>query len=664
MTPNDDGRAPDATASMTDVNARERAAGAADGWTRAVPRAAAWQDPLLGLALAVASVMTDPDVLDGVHPPVDDRRLVCPARCAPGRPTPLPGVITGTLVVAVFLGMQITEVGDRLVSQVAVVVALYTIGAWGRDRDVARGRHHGGDGARSRLDGRRARRACRRPGASVDGVPLPTLVVLTAVSNTVALAVTIAFGETSWRSAHRLAQLEARTRSSPRSRCAASVLPSRSRRCASPASCTTWSPTTSASSESTPGPRGSRPGRTHRPARRWPGSKTAPATPVDELHGLLTTLREDDGAAEDLAPASLGVDLLPALVADARSADGGEVLRVDGTPRPLRPTVEATVVRIAQEALTNVRKHAGPGARVAVTLRYEPDRVALLVESTLEASGDRVSGPGRAPLPVSRRRQAQPPASATSACASGQQPSVAPCRRDRRLPETGSPPGTPSGWRCPRDRPRARGRRPGTHAGRDPRHPRDGRGPRGRREAADGQQAVDSSTSSCPTSCAWTCRCPGMDGLRATEIVVAQHPEVAVLVLTTFDGDEYLFGALRAGASGFIVKNAPPGVDHRRGAGPRVGRRPAGSGRHPTRHREVPGPETTEVAAPTSAWGLTPRELEVVGLVAAGLSNDEIAEALVLGATTVKTHVSHVLAKLRLRDRVQLVVFAFRNGLV
>jgi DNA-binding NarL/FixJ family response regulator len=183
-------------------------------------------------------------------------------------------------------------------------------------------------------------------------------------------------------------------------------------------------------------------------------------------------------------------------------------------------------------------------------------------------------------------------------------------------------------------------------------------------EAADGQQAVDLVDQLLPDVVCMDVQMPGMDGLRATEIVVAQHPEVAVLVLTTFDGDEYLFGALRAGASGFIVKNARPEsiIDAVRVLASGDALLAPDVTRRVIERFQVP--ETTEVAAPTSAWGLTPRELEVVGLVAAGLSNDEIAEALVLGATTVKTHVSHVLAKLRLRDRVQLVVFAFRNGLV
>lgn len=183
-------------------------------------------------------------------------------------------------------------------------------------------------------------------------------------------------------------------------------------------------------------------------------------------------------------------------------------------------------------------------------------------------------------------------------------------------------------------------------------------------EAADGQQAVDLVDQLLPDVVCMDVQMPGMDGLRATEIVVAQHPEVAVLVVTTFDGDEYLFGALRAGASGFIVKNARPEsiIDAVRVLASGDALLAPDVTRRVIERFQVP--ETTEVAAPTTAWGLTPRELEVVRLVAAGLSNDEIAEALVLGATTVKTHVSHVLAKLRLRDRVQLVVFAFRNGLV
>jgi signal transduction histidine kinase len=382
---------------MLDVTAQQRTAGADDGWVRAVPRAAAWQDPLLGLAVAVASVMTDPRVLDGTTPHLWLSVLwatALGAALAVRRRYPL---TTGALIVAVFLGMQITEVGDRLVAQVAVVVGLYTITAWGRDRDAARVVSTAVTavalvwmvvGLVSRAD---------ELAASVDGVPLSSLVVLTAVSNVVALAVTLAFGQTSWRSAHRLAQLEARTQQLAEEqvrseRAAVAIEKMRIAR---------ELHDVVAHHISVVG--------VHAGAARLAAGPDAPAGPalariedsareaVEELRGLLTTLRDDDGAADDLTPASLSIELLPALVADARPADGDQVLRVDGTPRPLRPTVEATVVRTAQEAMTNVRKHAGPDAAVAVTLRYGTDHVTLLVENT-RAEGRRAApgtgGPG------------------------------------------------------------------------------------------------------------------------------------------------------------------------------------------------------------------------------------------------------------------------------
>ena len=183
-------------------------------------------------------------------------------------------------------------------------------------------------------------------------------------------------------------------------------------------------------------------------------------------------------------------------------------------------------------------------------------------------------------------------------------------------------------------------------------------------EAGDGEQAVRLVGELGPDVVCMDVQMPGMDGLRATEILVERHPEVAVLVLTTFDADEYLFGALRAGASGFVVKNARPEsiIDAVRVLASGEALLAPDVTRRVIERFQVP--EAAGVAPPASVWGLTTRELEVVRLVAAGLSNDEIAASLVLGTTTVKTHVSHVLGKLGLRDRVQLVVFAFRNGLV
>ncbi len=164
---------------------------------------------------------------------------------------------------------------------------------------------------------------------------------------------------------------------------------------------------------------------------------------------------------------------------------------------------------------------------------------------------------------------------------------------------------------------------------------------------------------------------PGMDGLEATRQIVADGPGApAVLILTTFDRDDYLFAALRAGASGFLLKNGTPEelVEAirvlARGDGllaPEITRRVISTFARPgdptgTAHR---GPDADAALAE-----LTPREREVLMLLAAGSSNAEIATTIHLGEATVKTHVSRVLAKLGLRDRVQAVVFAYENGVV
>jgi DNA-binding NarL/FixJ family response regulator len=160
-------------------------------------------------------------------------------------------------------------------------------------------------------------------------------------------------------------------------------------------------------------------------------------------------------------------------------------------------------------------------------------------------------------------------------------------------------------------------------------------------------------------------RMPDMDGLEATRAIVgdAGLSEVKVVILTTFDLDEYVYGALRAGASGFMVKDTEPlelihavRVVARGDAliAPSVTRRLIAeiAGR---RERPAPSPHLN---------ALTDREREVMVLVAAGLSNDEIAEQLVLSPATAKTHVSRAMIKLNARDRAQLVVFAYESGLV
>jgi DNA-binding NarL/FixJ family response regulator len=183
-------------------------------------------------------------------------------------------------------------------------------------------------------------------------------------------------------------------------------------------------------------------------------------------------------------------------------------------------------------------------------------------------------------------------------------------------------------------------------------------------EAVDGDGGIAAARRLAPDVVLMDVQMPGTDGITATRKVVGST-RARVVVLTTFDRDDYLFDALDAGAGGFLLKNASPEellhAVRVVAAGEalldpsvtsRVIRRFAGR-----------APAATDGRDPSPA-GLTPREAEVLGLVAEGLSNGEIAARLVVGEATVKTHVSHLLAKLQARDRVQLVVHAYRNGLV
>jgi DNA-binding NarL/FixJ family response regulator len=186
-------------------------------------------------------------------------------------------------------------------------------------------------------------------------------------------------------------------------------------------------------------------------------------------------------------------------------------------------------------------------------------------------------------------------------------------------------------------------------------------------EAADGDEAVRAAERLNPDVVLMDVRMPRVDGIEATRRIVARAPRSRILILTTFDLDEYAFAGLRAGASGFLLKDVPPeqlvAAVRSVAAGdavvaPRVTRRLL-----ETFATRLPDGEADAPAHPDLA-ALTPREREVLLEVAAGRSNAEIAARLVLTEATVKTHVGRILSKLGLRDRVQVVVFAFRNGLV
>jgi DNA-binding NarL/FixJ family response regulator len=182
-------------------------------------------------------------------------------------------------------------------------------------------------------------------------------------------------------------------------------------------------------------------------------------------------------------------------------------------------------------------------------------------------------------------------------------------------------------------------------------------------EAANGNQAVHSAGRLAPDIVLMDIRMPELDGIAATRQITARHP-TRVLVLTTYDLDEYVYDALQAGASGFLLKDTPPAqlADGIRAvAGGEALLAPSVTRRLIEEFARI---GSARRARPAELDELTGRELDVLRLLARGMSNAEIAGALVLGDTTVKTHVAHVLGKLGLRDRVQAVVLAYESGLV
>lgn len=183
-------------------------------------------------------------------------------------------------------------------------------------------------------------------------------------------------------------------------------------------------------------------------------------------------------------------------------------------------------------------------------------------------------------------------------------------------------------------------------------------------EAADGAEAIDLAHRHDPDVILMDIRMPRVDGIEATRRLADSRVSSRILILTTFDHDEYVYASLRAGASGFLLKSAPP-------------RELAGAIRTVAAGDAMLAPEITrrmiedyvrrprrDADPPPGLAALTPRECEVLGLIARGRSNSEIGAALFLSEPTVKTHVGRVLLKLGLRDRVQAVVFAYECGLV
>ena len=181
-------------------------------------------------------------------------------------------------------------------------------------------------------------------------------------------------------------------------------------------------------------------------------------------------------------------------------------------------------------------------------------------------------------------------------------------------------------------------------------------------EASNGLEAVDKAARFHPTVVLMDIRMPELDGLEATRRILAADAAARVLILTTFDLDEYVYEALSAGASGFVLKDDPPEQLIAAIRTVAAGDALLSPDDHEARDRAVrahPAPR----AAAKALDELTAREHEVFRLIAAGLSNAEIAQELFISDTTVKTHVTHILQKLDLRDRVQAVVLAYQAGL-
>jgi len=182
-------------------------------------------------------------------------------------------------------------------------------------------------------------------------------------------------------------------------------------------------------------------------------------------------------------------------------------------------------------------------------------------------------------------------------------------------------------------------------------------------EADDGRVAITRARELRPDVVLMDVRMPDLDGIAATRDVLAVSPELKVIILTTFEQDDYIFGALRAGASGFLLKRTRPedllAAIHTVAAGDSL-LSPSVTRKVIDRMAEQPTPDASSGERLTE---LTPREREVLELVARGLSNREIAQAFVIEESTVKTHVKRILRKLHVRDRVQAVIFAYESGL-
>ena len=370
---------------------------------------------------------------------------------------------------------------------------------------------------------------------------------------------------------------------------------------------------------------------------------------LTDMRRMLGILGEQE--ASDPTP---GLDRLDELLDQIRSAGLDVDLVVDGDLRPLDPGLAVSAYRIVQEALTNSLKHAG-GGHARVVVRYAVDALEITIADERGAGAPATLEPpheGRGLIGMRERATmlrgtlvAHPTATGFVVTAHLPIDSAASARMSIRVLLVDDQALVRTGFRMILA---------------------DEEGIEVVGEAANGREAVDGAPRLRPDVVVMDIRMPIMDGVEATRRLTASAGEAPrVLVLTTFDTDEHVVEALRAGASGFLLKDVTPAdfvaairvvASGEALIAPSVTRR--------LLERFVQASPSADEGRDRQVGQLTEREREVLELVAQGLSNREIADRLVLAEPTVKTHVSHLLLKLDLRDRAQLVVLAYESGIV
>ena len=364
-----------------------------------------------------------------------------------------------------------------------------------------------------------------------------------------------------------------------------------------------------------------------------------------EMRRLLSVMRRD-GDGLELAPQP-GLDGLDSLIKEIGRAGLPVELHVDGERFPLPPGIDLSAYRIVQEGLTNALKHAR-ASHAEVTVRYAPRR------------GRDRSARRRHRRDAERRPRARPRADRNPRARKTLR------RRDdrrhdkrRRVHAQHPPPAHPRAAMTIRvliadDQSMVRAGFRMLLAGEQDMEVV--------AEASNGLEAVAKAARFDPTVILMDIRMPELDGLQATRRILATDNTARILILTTFGLDEYVYEALSAGASGFVLKDDPPEqlIEAVRtvAAGDAL-LSPAITKRVIHQFTRIPRHEP-----PKELDELTAREQDILRLIARGLSNKEIGAELYISETTVKTHVTHILQKLGLRDRVQVVVLAYQTGLV